>query len=87
MVSCLTFEVSDGFKLGLACFLVVFVVFDALSKTRSAIDGRSSIVLENDAAATIVNKKNITFMFSQAFKFKVFISSIYKPCGLSHAYI
>ena len=63
LVSWRMFEyVSVGFGLGFACFLVVLDVFEALCMTRSAIDGRNSIVLENDAAATSDNNKIITFI-------------------------
>ena len=65
MVICLICDISDGFGVDLACFLVVFVVFgvfEALSITRSAIDGLNSIVLENDAAVASVMKKMIIFM-------------------------
>ena len=65
MVNCLIFEISDGFGVDFACFLVVFEVFgvfEALSITRSAIDGLNSIVLENDAAVASARKKIITFI-------------------------
>ena len=54
-----------GFGVDLACFLVVFAVFgvfEALSITRSAIDGLNSIVLENDAAVASARKKIIIFI-------------------------
>ena len=67
MVICLICNISDGFGVDLACFLVVFVVFgvfEALSITRSAIDGLNSIVLENDAAvASVINKSMIFMVF------------------------
>jgi len=65
LVNCLIFEISDGFGVDFACFLVVFAVFGvfgALSITRSAIDGLNSIVLENDAAVASARKKIITFI-------------------------
>ena len=65
MVNCLIFEISDGFGVDFACFLVVFEVFgvfEALSITRSAIDGLNSIVLENDAAVASARKKIIIFI-------------------------
>ena len=65
MVNCLRFEISDGFGVDFACFLVVFAVFgvfEALSITRSAIDGLNSIVLENDAAVASARKKIIIFI-------------------------
>ena len=66
MVNCLIFEISDGFGVDFACFLVVFAVFgavfEALSITRSAIDGLNSIVLENDAAVASARKKIIIFI-------------------------
>ena len=65
MVNCLIFEISDGFGVDFACFLVVFEVFgvfEALSITRSAIDGLNSIVLENDAAVATARKKIIIFI-------------------------
>ena len=79
MVICLICDISDGFDVDLACFLVVFVVFgvfEALSITRSAIDGLNSIVLENDAAvASVINKSMIfmVFLMFKIFKFEVLI--------------
>ena len=55
-------SVWTGFGLGFACFLVALDVFEARCMTRSAIDGRNSIVLENDAAVTSDNNKIIIFI-------------------------
>ena len=87
MVICLICDISDGFSVGLACFLVVFVifgVFEALSITRSAIDGLNSIVLENDAAVASVRKKIIIFIF---FNVLSNVLLFIKRCGLVPAYI
>ena len=76
LVNCLIFGFSDGFCVGLTCFLVIFVffdVFEALRITRSAIDGLNSIVLENDAAVASVRNKIIIFMAFEMFKFKVLV--------------
>ena len=55
-------SVWTGFGLGFACFLTVLDVFEARCMTRSAIDGRKSMVLENDAAVTSDNNKIIIFI-------------------------
>ena len=97
LVICLIFEVdiSAGFGLGLACFLAGLVIFEedleALSITRSAIDGRSNIVLEKEAADTSVINKIIIFIsiFKLVCGFLRQIRSfcIYNPCVLLHAFI